>query len=715
MRDFLYTNIPREKREAEIERLNKELEQNPENVEALLYRAELYLWQKSYDQAIDDIEQVLALQPETADAFALRAQIENKQGDNDASMKSLLRALDLDPQNALAFLVRGNIHIDNSEYINALADFNRAIELDPQYAGAHNNRGIIYAILKQYDSAIADYTRAIELDPQFAFAYNNRGSTYDDLEQYEQALEDYTRAIELDPQYANAYYNRGYAQSELHLYEQAANDYEAAAAIYEQDSEVSLASMARDQAALMRKRAAPLPSVPRNQNGITSKEMKAINAFMQSDEIRKIERQMATNTQSFNRFIEESPSPFVRKPPQFHVLRRWNSYTPIIAKSHVSSRGGGYFIDTGTEGIVIDPGFNFIENFQEAGYRFQQITKIFITHAHNDHTSDLESILTLLYKYNELIKGDEDSVDEKTIYYECRKKNEADIDKEELKKQVEEMFSASSRRKTIEIYVTQSTYKKYIPQFILQKSAPYRVKVISENDPPIELGDDFSIQPICAKHNDILSDQHSVGFLIRMPNYTMLYTGDTGFSKDIEKKYTELSKTLRAEANADGKKKPLALLAHIGGFKKYEDNYKDYFGENNEDRYKPFYKNHLGRLGLFRVAQILKPQICIISEFGEEFMDSREALCDEFGKHLQDTAFFPADIGFKLNEHMRIEAITEIRGDRPHFKPYSEYIEYKKVKTLMIHIDCSLRYYKDDLNPSYLTGILSKIISAQYD
>ncbi len=82
-----------------------------------------------------------------------------------------------------------------------------------------------------------------------------------------------------------------------------------------------------------------------------------------------------------------------------------------------SLQGGGYFFKIHDYGIVIDPGFNFLDNFKYAGYSFNDIDHILITHAHNDHTTDLESILTLLHQYNEAILGDYDTHEEGTIIH----------------------------------------------------------------------------------------------------------------------------------------------------------------------------------------------------------------------------------------------------------------------------------------------------------
>jgi len=91
----------------------------------------------------------------------------------------------------------------------------------------------------------------------------------------------------------------------------------------------------------------------------------------------------------------------------FYVLRRWNSFTPIVPNLEQRQRiyrGGGYFFWHQNQGTVMDPGFRFIRNFCDAGGRVADIDNIVITHAHDDHTADLESLFTVLYQHNATIK-----------------------------------------------------------------------------------------------------------------------------------------------------------------------------------------------------------------------------------------------------------------------------------------------------------------------
>jgi hypothetical protein len=61
-------------------------------------------------------------------------------------------------------------------------------------------------------------------------------------------------------------------------------------------------------------------------------------------------------------------------------------------------RGGGYYLSWQGKGIVVDPGFDYLENFQRCGLGINEISAIFITHSHIDHTDQLESILMMKYE-----------------------------------------------------------------------------------------------------------------------------------------------------------------------------------------------------------------------------------------------------------------------------------------------------------------------------
>lgn len=83
----------------------------------------------------------------------------------------------------------------------------------------------------------------------------------------------------------------------------------------------------------------------------------------------------------------------------FSVLRGWGSSIPLLhGADGIECRGGGYFLKWRGQGVVIDPGFDFVRNFHEAGFRSDEVHGILISHNHPDHNADLPALESLLFE-----------------------------------------------------------------------------------------------------------------------------------------------------------------------------------------------------------------------------------------------------------------------------------------------------------------------------
>lgn len=84
------------------------------------------------------------------------------------------------------------------------------------------------------------------------------------------------------------------------------------------------------------------------------------------------------------------------------VLRRWQGVNPRIPRPEERRlRGGGYFLLWEGKGIVIDPGFDFIDNFYDEGFSLADIHAVVVTHSHPDHDDDISTLMTLVREWNE--------------------------------------------------------------------------------------------------------------------------------------------------------------------------------------------------------------------------------------------------------------------------------------------------------------------------
>ena len=350
---------------------------------------------------------------------------------------------------------------------------------------------------------------------------------------------------------------------------------------------------------------------------------------------------------------EESFSYFLQRKTQktndiiFHNLRKWNSYTPILSTSGTDSVGGGFYVNVRGTGVVIDPGLNFVENFKKAGYTFDDIDTVLISHAHNDHTADIESILTLLYKYNSNLQKLFEINERKEKRLKKAKLNSYDglknidymvdnLTKTQFRMdRVEENLSQYT--KILKFYMTKSTFKKYAGLFDLHKKSNYRIIMIEDDMqyPIIKDNKDFGIYVFKNEHKEVISDYSSVGMILKLKDHNIVYTGDTRISENV---INQIKKAIKKTKNTTRNKQ--IFLCNIG-LKQYEVEY------DLED-YSNVYKNHLGRIGLYKLMKEFKPKLCLISEFGEEFETQRLAITEIFDNNFDKITFFPCEIGLQL-------------------------------------------------------------------
>jgi tetratricopeptide (TPR) repeat protein len=682
----------------------------------------LFKQEKDYEKAKECYQKAIALDENNARPWNNLGVLFEQEKNYEKAKECYQKAIALDENNARPWNNLGVLFEREKDYEKAKEYYQKAIVLDENYAIAWNNLGILFQREKDYEKAKECYQKAIVLDDNYAIAWNNLGVLFQREKDYEKAKECYQKAIALDENYAFPWFNLGLVFQEQNNYEKAkeyckkatelngnyAAPWVTLGNIYRKEGKPALAEDSykkainidsnigypqlnygllmledgrKNEALLLLSTALNIFNDTKNeymqsitQHYITNLKSDLESAQKLQESIAEgktypelqilketndlgIDAEIQNNKKMFLSFVEEGK---VKESDDsqiyLEVLRRWNSFTPIVSNSHLS-KGGGYFVKIGSKGVVIDPGFNFIDNYRGMGHFFSEIDIILVSHAHNDHTADLESIITLLHKYNSEIKESEDNEKENTIKRQIAERNEMSVEKVS-KDLVENEFIKSGRRKIIDIYLTKSVFKKFCGLFEISSRVDYKIHII-EHDQEILL-DNFKLKIIRAKHDDIISDNDSVGFVLKIGNTTIIYTGDTGWNGEMEKCYANLKDFIKGTY--------VVLLAHIGGFKAHEMGYL----RNPKDD-KVFYKNHLGRLGLAKINLTIRPNLCLISEFGEELMGNRSKIAQIYNDSLADIIFLPVDIGFKYDiERNAVAAVSKVDSKRELVYQYTD-------------------------------------------
>ena len=579
-------------------------------------------------------------------------ELENVKGDYESALPHHKQAVKLNPKNP--FLLK-NLGVTYSLLGNeeeAIELFDRALEIKPDDYNTLRNKGVSLSILGKMEEAIELYDKALEIKPDDYKSLRQKGVSLSKIGKEEDAIELFDRALEIKLDDYHSLREKGLSLSKIGKDEEAIELFDRALEIKSDDWRALISKAFTLEYIDKRKDAEDIfkylrhnlheikdkklksliifktgvyektkPEAPEEVKATSDILNKVINAFQDKkddffESIDKIEYEFKTFTDTERSIPNDFPS-------FLSVLRKWNSYTPIIPSEKGDNKGGGYFLYHKGKGIVIDPGFNFIENFYQEGFKVADIDAILITHAHNDHTVDFESILTLIYKYNDAI---EDSVKHEM-------KGEKDI---KIKQEVENRLNKQGKK--IDLFLNVGTFMKYSGWLNLKDSDEINYVTVLQPNTTYDLSDEYNgitIHTTKAKHHEVIDNKYAIGFILDIEGNKIGFTGDTGWDFEnngsIAKPFIE--------------HKPKLLIAHLGSIKSREFKYVE--AKNNDERNQCFYTHHLGLLGMAKLLESTKPDLTIISEFGEELRNFRKEIVEGIGDVLNLNCL-PGDIGLHI-------------------------------------------------------------------
>jgi Tfp pilus assembly protein PilF/phosphoribosyl 1,2-cyclic phosphodiesterase len=546
----------------------------------------------------------------------------------------------------------------------AIEWYNRALEKNPDDYNSLRQMGVSLSEQGKEDEAIEWYNRALEKNPEDYRSLRQMGVSLSNQGKEDEAIEWYNRALEKNPEDYHSLRSLGVSLSNQGKQDEAIEWFKKALKKKPEDyrslREWSVAAFkSRDKDTALDKIKEAYRLEPTNKGLLNdikfvcsatdtdvNKVVREITAGVmpEATEVTEIEKDVTDVKtllygmvkEKFKDKIEEFSKKKKESERRFEiflanesrlrddlsllfVLRKWNSFTPAIPlKGEERRLGGGYFIWHKGKGTVIDPGYNFIENFSNAGCRLVNIDRIIITHAHNDHTDDFEAILNLFHEFNDKYTGKEKKVD---------------------------------------IYMNMGSLMKFSGLINLKK-CDYIHKVYPMSAGNIySLADGMTITALPAYHNEVITDEYSLGVVLSIEtdegSRKIVLTSDTGLypqvtndrgEKVADTEGEEIYKLYR-KVNEGILKDVSLLISHLGSIKKEEI-------EQPDSLTLYFYPNHLGVQGTVQMITAVRPKLAVVSEFGEELrgfrlelMDSiKEVITEFFDKKGEAPNIIPGDL-----------------------------------------------------------------------
>ncbi len=198
------------------------LEQHPDTVGLRLLKAELYILEENFEEALVLLNEVEALEPGNEEMYIQKAMLLSKQEQHHEAINLLNKALEIQEEttvDVLSLIAMEFLFLEDFE--RAILYFRNCLEIDSQDITILHNVVYCYDMLDQHQEAVEFLNQYIEGDPYNEAAWHQLGRQYRLLNQHDAALNAFDYAILIDDQFVGAYFEKAATLEHLKRYEEA--------------------------------------------------------------------------------------------------------------------------------------------------------------------------------------------------------------------------------------------------------------------------------------------------------------------------------------------------------------------------------------------------------------------------------------------------------------------------------------------------------------
>ena len=534
--------------------------------------------------------------------FLLEASMLNRTGANNEALYLLAEKESSLPVgwHGLVHFLRGAALDAKGEHDEAIKAFLKALDDSkfdkPGYAW--NNLGISLAKKGKHDEAIKAFHKALN-DTKFdapGNAWNNLGLAHSAKNEHDEAIKAYRKALD-DPKYetpARAWVNLAHTYVDARKPKQAEEAFKKA--LLSPDIEGGDHARARFGLQLLKAKIKPEALSP-DDRALAGKP--AASVTTEEIEGAVITAIKAAGDTQYEKYLKKPDS---TRDNTLSIVRGWSSAVTLLEGSERRWRGGGYFLKWRGYGMVIDPGFDFLRNFHDAGYHGREIHAVVVSHNHPDHNSDLKHVDDLRYEIWRRLEGTKSPLCPYVLVWDKDTDATTKFTIESPRHRCEPILLTSALHHPIDL---QKEHDEKLPFRII----PFKVQHETKGDVPHAMG--MVVELLDKKDNTVMR----IG-----------YTGDTAYFK-------ELNKHLQ---NCD------ILIAHISqpSIEELQDATK-------------LKEVHLGYRGTARLLKECNPKLALIGEFWAGFTDLRISLVKGLRQRSGVDAVLPAGLAM----HVRLPSL----------------------------------------------------------
>lgn len=205
---------------------SKKIDQNPDNEDYYIQRAEVLNKDKRYQLAIQDYQSAIALNGDKCDYYYYLGDAYFANDETTKALENYEMAEKVNPNDVTSVFKTAQFLYFVRQFDKAKIRFGKLLILSPQHAQGHFFSAMLYKEAGDTAVAIDFFEKTIELlgsdynsSLQLALLYEEKGIE-------DEALENYEIAINTDPLSSEAYYARGLLHQKMGDDEKAMNDYQ---------------------------------------------------------------------------------------------------------------------------------------------------------------------------------------------------------------------------------------------------------------------------------------------------------------------------------------------------------------------------------------------------------------------------------------------------------------------------------------------------------
>jgi caspase domain-containing protein/tetratricopeptide repeat protein len=158
-----------------IKSLTAKIAANPDDVNALYRRGQVYASKGAYSLAIRDFDDTLRINPKDVEALNNRCWTRTVVGDLQAALKDCNEALRLRPNFVDALDSRGLVNLKSGAVKNAIADFDAALKINPRLTSSLYGRGLAKQRNGSAPEGALDIANAKAMDPNIVQEFASYG------------------------------------------------------------------------------------------------------------------------------------------------------------------------------------------------------------------------------------------------------------------------------------------------------------------------------------------------------------------------------------------------------------------------------------------------------------------------------------------------------------------------------------------------------------